>query len=207
MEIQYFGGNCVKISGKKSTVVVDDNLAALGQKSIVTNKDIVLFTQPEHAALDGHFMIDCPGEYEVSEVSIIGVAARAHIDETETLRNTMYRVVIDDTRIAIVGHIHPDLSEQQLETLGTVDVLIVPVGGSGYTLDGVGAHKVISKIDPKLVIPTHYHDAKLKYEVPQSELEEALKSVSIEPSETVESLKLKNIEYGESTKLIVINRK
>jgi hypothetical protein len=33
------------------------------------------------------------------------------------------------------GHIYPELSEDQLEQIGMVDILVVPVGNSGYTLD------------------------------------------------------------------------
>ncbi len=209
MEIQYFGGNCVKIAGKKSSLVIDDNLPVLGQKSITGEKDIAVYTGKalESDNTKARFVVDGPGEYEVAEVSISGVSARAHIDEEKTQNATMYKIVMDDVRIAVVGHVYPDLSEDQLEALGTIDVLIVPIGGSGYTLDGIGAHKVITKIDPKLVIPTHYHDPKLSYEVPQAELEDAIKSLGIDVSETVESLKLKNTEFTDTTKLIVVKRK
>lgn len=208
MEIQYYGANCIKISNKKVSIVVDDNLADLGQKGILTEKDIALFTSPNiKNEAKVHFRIDGPGEFEVSDISIQGIAARAHIDEEKTTNATMYRIIIDDTRIAAVGHAHPDITDDELEALGTIDILLIPVGGSGYTLDGIGAHKVINKISPKIVIPTHYADKTLKYEVPQSDLEEALKPIGIEPSETVDILKLKQAEFGESTKLIVLTRK
>lgn len=188
-------------------MVIDDNLAALGQKSIVSDKDIALYTANHlNSNLKSYFTIDGPGEFEVSDVSIQGVAARSHMDEDKAKTATMYRIILDDARIAVVGHVYPDLTDEQLEALGTVDVLFVPVGGSGYTLDGIGAHKVINKIEPKVVIPTHYADKGLKYEVPQAELEEAIKPIGIEPSETVDSLKLKNFDFGEGTKLVILNR-
>ncbi len=49
-----------------------------------------------------------------------------------------------------------------------VDLLIVPVGGNGYTVDPVGAMKLIKAIEPKLVVPSHYADKALKYPVPSS---------------------------------------
>lgn len=204
MEIKYFGGNCIKITTRKSSVVIDDQVNTSG-KSVSTDKDIVLHTYKGDDESKAAFLIDGPGEYEVSDISVSGVAARAHIDEVNTHKNTMYRIIIDGARIAVVGHIYPDIAEDQLEALGTVDILIIPVGGNGYTLDGIGAHKVVQAIEPKIVIPTHYDDGKTKYEVPQTDLETALKSLAMEPSETVEVLKLKNAEFfGESTKLIVI---
>src|SRR5205085_3062514 len=106
----------------------------------------------------------------------------------------------------IIGHIYPELSEDQLESIGLVDVAIVPVGGNGYTLDGVGALQVIKKLEPKLVIPTHYADKAIKYEVPQVELAEALKGLAMEPTETVPKLKVKLNELSDTARLIVLER-
>lgn len=208
MEIHFFGGNCIKIATKKNSVVIDDNLQTLGQKTVVTEKDIALYTSAHiKPAAKSYFDISGPGEYEVSDVSIQGVAARAHMDDEKGSSATMYRIIIDDVRIAVVGHIYADLSNEQLEALGTIDILFVPVGNSGYTLDGIGAQKVIKEIEPKLVIPTHYADKALSYEVPQIELETALKELGIEPHETLDSLKIKNLELTDTTKLVVLSRK
>jgi len=104
----------------------------------------------------------------------------------------------------VVGHIDANLSEETLERIGTIDVLVVPVGGNGYTLDAVGALKVIKNIEPRIVIPTHYADKSLKFEVPAATLEEVLKGMSMEASETVDKLKLKSADIPENTKLIVL---
>lgn len=207
MEIKYYGGNCIKITSKKNSIVVDDAVK-LGLKSIVTDKDIYLLTDKRTAdrADKAYFSIDSAGEYEVADVSIHGVPARSHLDEDKTLNATMYRVIVDDVRIAIVGHIHPDLSEEQLEDLGTIDILVVPIGGNGYTLDGIGAQKVIRKIEPKVVIPTHYDSKTLKYEVPQTPLEDALTALAMEPAETLDTFKVKNGDVGEGPRLIVLNQ-
>lgn len=208
MELQYFGGNCVRITTKKATIVVDDNLAELGSKSVTKPDDIVLNTNPElvKGATGGRLVISQPGEYEVSNISIQGVAARAHIDEAGTTKATIFKVQADDIRMVIVGHIHPELTDDELESIGTVDVLIIPVGGSGYTLDPVGALKVIKGTDPKIIIPTHYDDKGLKYEVPQQELSVALKEMGMEVTETVPKLKLKGADLPEVTQLIVVEK-
>lgn len=208
MEIQYYGGNCIKITTKKASVVIDDNIKELGGSQISKPADIILstsrLTDEEPKAL---LVVDGPGEFEASNVSISGVAARAHVDEEEKTNATMYKIVADDIRIAVVGHIYPDLSEEQLEALGMIDVLIIPVGGHGYTLDAEGALKVIKKIGPKLVIPTQYADSKLKYPVPAVSLSDALKGLSMEPKETVARLKIKGTELlTDQAQLIVLER-
>lgn len=206
MELEFYGANCIKIAGKKANIVIDDNLADYGLKTVATAKDIVLSTADIKVPGDAHFTINQPGEYEVSEISIEGIPARAHTDEEGGFSTTMYRITLGDLRVGVTGHIHPDLKETQLEALGTVDILFIPVGGNGYTLDGLGAHKVIKEIEPKVVIPTHYADAKFNFEVPQTELDEALKTVGMEVSDRLDSIKMKNFDLGEGTRLIVLNR-
>lgn len=207
MEIQYYGANCLRITTKEASVVVDDDLKEMGLKSITKADDIVLRTSFDPKKADeGRLTIARPGEYEVSKVSIHGVPARAHTDEEGQRNATMYKLTTNDARMAILGHIHPDLDDSQLEALGTVDVLVVPVGGHGFTLDAVGALKVIKKIEPKIIIPVHYADQAVKYEVPQDDLDNALKNMSMEIHEKMPKLKLKSSDIPETTQLIVLER-
>ena len=208
MQIEYFGGNCVKLSSKNINVVADDNLEDLGQTSVSKPDNICIITNQEYIKKSPQcmFLADRPGEYEVQNISVKGIAVRSHIDKPEKRNATLIRLVINDVKIAITGHVYPDLSEQQLEELGMIDVLIVPVGGNGYTLDGAGALKIVKKIGPRIVIPTHYSDNKLNYEVPQATLEEALKGLAMEPADTLDALKIKGRDFEEGTKLIVLNR-
>lgn len=207
MDIQFYGANCAVISGKHVRLVIDDNLEDLGAKSVSKEGDVVLFTSAHgEPAKEPRLLIDQPGEYEVSGASIYGIAARSHLDEEGQSNATMYKLLLGDVSILVVGHVHPDLSDDQLETIGMIDVMLVPVGGNGYTLDGVGALKLVKKIEPKLVIPTHYEDSSLNFPVPQQPLEEALKALSMEPGESVAKLKLKPSELGEVTKLVVLEK-
>lgn len=206
MELTYYGANCVRIVTKKAAITIDDNLTEIGLKSVTKHGDIALFTGKHSVPkTEVKFVIDQPGEYEVSDTSIQGVGGRAHLDESGQ-NATMFKIIGEDIRLVALGHIYPDLSESQLEAFGTVDVLIVPVGGNGYTLDAIGAAKIIKKIEPKLIIPVHYADKAIKYEVPQSPLDEALKIIAIEPKETVSKLKIKSGELAETTQLIVLER-
>ena len=207
MDIQYYGANCIALSTKQARVVIDDNLADLGAKPAAKPGDIALFTTA-HAdpAQPAKIMIDQPGEYEASGVSIYGIAARSHMDEAGKKTATMYKLVLEDVRILVVGHIYPELSDTQLEAIGMVDVMFVPVGGNGYTLDGVGALKVIKGVEPKLVIPTHDGSKDLTFPVPQQPLEEALKALAMEPKETVAKLKLKPGDLSDTMQLIVLEQ-
>lgn len=207
MEVQFFGANCVRISSKKFSVVIDDNLSKLGLKSVTKDDDISLRTShqiPVHK--NAKFSADMPGEYEIANAIIHGIAARAHMDEEGKHNAVIYTVEAEDVKLVITGHIYPELSEEQLESIGMVDAVIVPVGNSGYTLDGVGALKIVKKIEPKLVIPTHYADKAVNYEVPQVALSEALKGLAMQPAETVPKIKITPSELSDSTKLVVLER-
>ncbi len=206
MDFQYYGGNCIRITTKNATFVVDDTLEALGKKSITKPETVSLFTTQQEKYPEARLTISDPGEYEVSEVSIFGIAARSHMDEAGKKSATIYKFLLDDTRVCVLGHVYPDLTEDQLEEIGTVDILFVPVGGNGYTLDGVGALSLIKKIEPKIVIPTHYDDKDLKYEVPQQPLDAALKGLGMEPKETTAKYKLKPADISETVQLIVLER-
>jgi len=205
MDIQFYGANCVSIANKQARVVVDDNLAELGGKSILKEGDIALFTGAHTApSVSLKLLVDQPGEYEVSNISIYGIQARAHMDEAGKKDATMYKLMLDDLRILVTGHVYPELSERQLEDIGMVDIMVVPVGGHGYTTDVVGALKLVKQIEPKLLIPTHYADNKLNFPVPQVSLEDALKELAMEPKESTDKLRLRTGDLGETLQLIVL---
>lgn len=206
MELQFYGANCVVLTHKGTRIVIDDNLADLGAKGITRTEDIALFTGVHNEIDNARRVFDSPGEYEVADISIIGITARGHMEEPGKLGATMFKLVTGDLSVLVTGHIYPELSDGQLESIGSVDLLVVPVGGNGYTVDPVGAIKLIKDIEPKLVIPTHYADKALNYPVPQQDLSNALKEVAMEPKETVAKLKLKPGELTDVTQLIVLEK-
>jgi L-ascorbate metabolism protein UlaG (beta-lactamase superfamily) len=129
----------------------------------------------------------------VADFDIRGVAVQRHLDtDQDPKRSTIYRIVVGGFRVAVVGNMFGKLSEEQLEEIGVIDILIVPVGGGGYTLDPIGAVAVTRQIDPRVVIPVHYADDALKYEVPQAPVDEFVKDLGVDVEE-VEKYKLKQI--------------
>jgi L-ascorbate metabolism protein UlaG (beta-lactamase superfamily) len=207
MELQFHGANCITLTTKNTRLTIDDNLTELGVKSVAKSDDIALFTSAHgDPTQPARLVIDLPGEYEVSGVSIYGIPARAHIDEANKKNATMYKIVAEDLKILVTGHVYPELTESQLEAIGMVDVMLVPVGGNGYTLDGLGALTLIKKVEPKLVIPTHYADKDLNFPVPQASLEDALQTIAMEVKETIPKLKLKSLELTDSSQLVVLER-
>lgn len=208
MELEYYGGNCVSVSTKKARIVVDDNLPNLGLKSVTKAGDIALFSASHDVPkVEAKLVVDMPGEFEVSDISIRGIAARAHNEEADKHSAVIYKVTAGDVRLAIIGNISPELNDDQLEAIGTIDVLVIPIGGNGYTLSGAEALKVIKKIEPKIVVPTHYGDKGIKYPTEQQPLSEGVKDLALEAKQPAESLKLKPSDLGEITQLVTLSRK
>ena len=204
MQIDFLGANCLRLKSGGTTLVFDDNLASLGGQGVAGKNDIVCLTndgliaEPPAAKI----VFNTPGSYEVSEILIDAVRADSFLGG-DYPHATVYKVVCEDINLAVTGHIQPKLSDVQLEELGLVDVLFVPVGGNGYTLDATAALQLTKSIDPKLVIPTHYEQKGLKYEVPQQSCEEFIKLAACETSFVEGSLKLKRGDFGEQLSLKV----
>ncbi len=205
MEFEYKGGNCIVITSKQGTIVVDGKLSAVGLKNIEPKDAIELSTQSGLAVDTGRVVVDMPGEYEINDISILGVAAARMIDYDGSLQATMYRLAFPDLTIAVLGHVATPLTDEQLESLGMVDVLVLPVGGGGYTLDAHHAVEAVHKINPKVVIPTHYADSHIKYEVPQDMLEPFIKELGA-AHEVMPKWKIKNGALPETQTIIELTR-
>ena len=204
-EVEYKGANCVVVSTKKASIVVDPKLSLVGLKDASVKDAIELATEARFAinSDDAKLVIEGPGEYGIADFDIKGVAAQRHLDtENDPKLSTMYRIEAGDIRAAVIGNIYEKVSEDQLEQIGIVDVLVLPVGGSGYTLDATGAAALVRQIDPKVVIPVHYADSAISYEVPQSELEVFTAELGA-PVEEAAKLKLKNTSALPATLTVI----
>lgn len=195
LEIEYKGGNSVSLTTKDTQLWVDANVAFLGLKIGKSNNAVYLATEKRFLPdLDSEqLQLEGPGEYEVGPFAIKGIAAQRHIDtESETKQSAVYHIDVGDVRIGIVGNVAAPLNEEQLETIGVVDILILPVGGNGYTLDAKSAATLVSQVEPKIALPIHYADSAIHYEVPQDSVEDFVTELGA-PVERVDSkLKIKS---------------
>lgn len=204
-DIEYKGANSVVITTKKSKLVVDPKLSVAGLKDLSVDGAVELSTEARFAVngVESILSIEGPGEYGVAGFEISGIPAQRHIDTgKDGLLSTIYRIEIGDARICIVGNIDSKLSDEQLERIGVIDVLIIPVGGNGYTLNATDAASIVRMIDPKVVVPVHYSDSALKYEVPQDNLGLFTAELGV-PIETVAKYKVKQLPLPSPTLTVI----
>ncbi|MEN6327929.1 MAG: MBL fold metallo-hydrolase, partial [Syntrophomonas sp.] len=93
---------------------------------------------------------------ELGGIYIKGVASY-HDQKKGLLRgqNTIYRIKAEGITLAHMGDLGHILSREQVEALGKIDILLLPVGGT-YTIDAEQAKQVLEQINPAIVIPMHF---------------------------------------------------
>lgn len=162
MIITWYGQSCFKITGKDITVVTDPFDAKIGIKLPRLESDIVTVTHHHYdhnntGAVKGDpEIVDGPGEYSIKGVEIKGIMS-FHDKNLGKERgiNTVYTITVDEIKICHLGDLGQILTDEQIEEIGNVDILLVPVGGV-YTIDTQDAVEVVNQIEPRMVIPMHY---------------------------------------------------
>ena len=162
MEISWLGHSCFHLRGKNVTLITDPFSPQLDRSLGKISAPIVTISHnhPGHnyaVGVDGSpRVVRGPGEYEISDVLITGVASY-HDDKhgQELGRNTIYVIHMDDLVICHLGDLGHILQEEQLEEVADADLLLVPIGGQ-HTINATQAAEVISQVEPHIVIPMHY---------------------------------------------------
>jgi len=173
MNIQWHGQSCFQIIARREknspiSIVIDPFDESLGLRVPKLEADILLITHSHRdhnnvkavsATTSGSspFLISGPGEYEVKEVYIQGIHSwHDEREGRERGENTIYTIEAEDLKLCHLGDFgQKELTEEQLEKIGEVDVLMIPVGGV-YTISAKEAIRVMSQIEPKIIIPMHY---------------------------------------------------
>jgi len=199
VEITWFGQSCFLLKSKDIRIVTDPYSPEIGLKlpkdlkahivtvshehfdhNFVEAVHLIPFAQSLQQGLGARreiFIIREPGEYEIHNIEIIGVSA-FHDNQRGNLRggNIIFLFHLEDLGVCHLGDLGHTLSDEELERLNQVDILLVPVGGN-YTIDAKKAVEVINQIDPKVVIPMHYKIDGLASSVQLDSVDKFLKEI------------------------------
>jgi L-ascorbate metabolism protein UlaG (beta-lactamase superfamily) len=145
------------------------------------------------------FVINGPGEYEVSEIMIQGFLSKGTDGKSE-LVNTVYYLEFDDIKILFLGALYqPELSLEVRQAIGDVDLLFVPIGGK-TVIGPEAAHKLAVSFGPKAIIPMDYGSDQEK-----DALKDFLKASGAEKVAPVDKLTIKAKDLaGKEQEVIVI---
>jgi len=217
MKIEWYGQSLFGLTTKfqkdeKIRLVIDPFDKKLGLKVPRLRADILLISHDHYdhsnvkAVSGDFFLIDGPGEYEIKGVRVKGIPA-FHDDSMgkERGRITIFTIEMEEIKLCFLSDLgQKELTQRQLEEIGEVNILMLPVGGE-YTIGAREASGIVNQIEPQIVIPMHYKIPKLKVKL--EGVDKFLKVMGMKTPErlSVLSIKKKNLlENG--AKVIVLEK-
>lgn len=174
MQLYWHGYSSVRIEAKSGdtevTLLTDpyENEGSLRFPKTVTPDVLVLSHQDTskfnlEAIENKPFIITDPGEYEIKGAFVQGVQDLA-ADPVGLKRPVLYRFVVEGMTIGFLGKLNRELTDIEVELLGDIDILLLPVGG-GEVMTSKIASKVIRVIEPRMVIPLYFDIPGIKTEL------------------------------------------
>ncbi|MCX7608442.1 MAG: MBL fold metallo-hydrolase [Anaerolineales bacterium] len=211
MEITWYGHSCFRLTERGLATVVTDpyDSAVIGYQPLKLKADIVTISHdsPGHnyaQAVRGYnHLINGPGEYEIGGVFITGVQTDGYGKKNaEKPRNTLYVFDYLGLNVAHLGDLRSVPTQAEIEALGAVHIVLIPVGG-GQGLNAAKAAEVVSLLEPNLVIPMHYRTPAVTLSL--DPLEKFLKEMGLHEVERLSSLKISRSALPEETKVVVLD--
>lgn len=213
MDITWYGLSCFRIREGGVTVICDPyDKKATGLALPRLKADIVTVShnRPGHNCVEAvggePKVLNGPGEYEVKNVAITGLITyhKPHGGEPPE-RNVAYFFDFDGFTVGHLGDLGQIPQQRQVEDLGEIDVLLVPVSGNN-TLDAARITEVISLLEPKIVVPMHYRHRGLTGALAESlePVDKFLKELGISEPETENMLKLTKTSLPEETQVMLL---
>ena len=208
MEITWLGHSCFRIRGSRTTIITDPYPPDLGYSLGKPTARIVTVSHQHsgHSYVQGvggePRLVTSPGEYEIGGALIMGIAT-FHDREKGKKRgkNTVYLIEADEISVCHLGDLGHVLTTEQVEELGNVDVLLLPVGGVS-TINASMAVEVVRQLEPRVVIPMHYKTEALTREL--EPVERFLKEMGVEQVDSRPRLSLGKTSLPASTQVFLL---
>ena len=204
MTITWYGHSCFRLESKDLSVLIDPFSPEIGLRPPKIKDAVVLVSHGhyDHNNIEGlpreSFLAKGPGEYEIKGIFIRGIQSFHDKSQgQERGLNTIYSIKMEDMNLVHLGDFGQEKpSEEQIEKMGDVDILMIPIGGT-YTLNYKEAVEAIQEIESKIVIPMHYKIPGLKIDLDGPE--KFLKEMSLTPekAEKVWKIQKKNLPVEE----------
>ena len=164
VKITYIGHACFKLSYNGSSLVIDPYADGYvpGLANVDESADAVYCSHyhDDHGCEAVVKLLGGEAKWSVEEIVV------PHDDAEGAKRgmNTIRIFTFGSLRIAHMGDIGRELSEEEIEKLSGLDCMMIPVGGF-YTIDTAQATAIVQRTKPRVVIPMHYRSASFGYDV------------------------------------------
>jgi L-ascorbate metabolism protein UlaG (beta-lactamase superfamily) len=167
MDISWLGHACFRLRGRDVTVLTDPPDPKSGHAIPKTPAEVVTISHdhPGHASLKSvggdPVILRSPGEYEVKDCLLTALASYHDAEKGKTRgRNTVFVIRLDGVVVCHLGDLGHAMEEAELEALGDVDVLLVPITGPEVNLTAAMAADVVHQFEPKVVVPMSFEPDK-----------------------------------------------
>jgi len=177
MKIRWLGHSMFLITSNEGKKIVLDPYqpggfgGGLAHGALNEPADVVVVS---HEHLDHNYVQGVPGNPMVLKGAGKFVAAGIEFQGIGTYhdrskgaergRNTVFVFTVDGVKVCHLGDLGHVLTAEQAASIGVVDVLLAPVGGT-FTIGPVDAAKVAEQLAAKIVIPIHYKTPKVAFPV------------------------------------------
>jgi len=148
-------------------------------------------------------VLHCAGEYEVGQVFVTAIPILLK-HATPPRNNLVFVYDWGELTVCHLGRIDTLLREEQLEALGNVDVLFVPIDGD-QTLTADQAAEMVQMIEPRIIIPMHVNPTRLPHD--PATLSHLLRALGLDRPPTEETLRLRAGALPEETRLVLLECK
>ncbi len=209
MEISWLGHSCFRIKGRQATVITDPYSPDLGYSLGKPTAHIVTVSHqhPGHSYVQGiggePRLVTIAGEYEISGVLITGITTFHDREQGKQKgRNTVYLMEVDEVSVCHLGDLGHVLTAEQVEEIGNVDVLLLPVGGVS-TINASVAAEVVRQLEPKAVVPMHYKTEALSWEL--EPVDRFLKEIGIKQIDSQPKLSFTRSSLPASTQVFLLD--
>lgn len=213
MKIKWYGHSSFLLTSKDGVKVITDPYesgafgGALSYGAISEEADVITVSH-DHAdhytnRLKGKpHMINKEGKFTFRGIEFIGIPVFHDTSKgKERGKNLLFCFTIDGIKVCHCGDLGHRLGKEELNKVGKVDLLLIPVGGF-YTLEPADAVKVCQDINPRVIIPMHYKTEKCNF--PIVDVEEFLKSWKDIKRMTSSELELEAIKLPPKTEVITL---
>ncbi len=190
MDITWFGHSCFRIKGKEVVILTDPCAESTGYSISKMQADIVTVSHahPGHSNLEaleeGYRLINGPGEYEIKDTYITGIAAYHDGEKGARLgKNTVYVIEFEGVTLCHLGDLGHQLSPEFVGDMGNINVLLLPVGGHS-TIAAAVAADLVRNLNPGFAVLMHYKtaDEKAELDFPEKFLKEmGIKELASQP--------------------------
>jgi len=219
MELKYLGHSSFKMKFKSGVVLLTDpfdpeyvglpfpkqkvDLVTISHKHRDHNFVEAVSPSPRR---DKAFVVEEEGEYEIGGVEVTAIKTFHDKNKGKDRGENLIMMIRNNgVTICHLGDLGHTLSEKQIEKIGPVDVLLVPVGGE-YTIGPGEAGELIASMGPSIVVPMHYKVKGMKADFDVlKEVGEFLDKNSLEVMlEGVDKFRIDANTLPENTKVVVL---